>query len=817
MAKIIGNTTATPNPQPDWAQTDKTKADYIKNKPDLETRAQRLAEIDQADWEEDAVPQEWIDKEISKADFPYAVEGIGKLQKTKGSGYAYDFGRAYNRVYVERSGDGWGGHGGGQYAKFALTQDPVPVPDPDYKDWEKDENGNVIAPKEGKFNSSIPLRLPNSHIHVPANASAYNDRRQAMSLGCYEDKTKELKQEISEEITKNNDIILNRAEDTILGKVEDIVLNNIEDTANSVIVNKVGTLLVLDDIASNTSNLKIKTSPNAEVIVTAPNLSYAKEISASGSTSWYAAQIDVKPPKNSRITLSCDFENIGGTRVGIAIKPNGVSVVTEPQSSASSGSLTTTVDVGEYSRSVALRFYSNYSGQDIPSNCIFKNIVCSIEGIGADNSSDNSSQTIYIADDNGDIIIPAPEYSPVLVYSINNEDVSVEYKVDISKYFTTVENVTELPTININTNKIYNLYTATFIHNRHIVDNSKCYIVDRLPETGVPATDLSLSVVNGYYNAQDNEVYGYVDNTLSVALGCSVGWYPAALLLQLAHYDYAGIIDNIGKDPNDDTIRLLLEKKVYIYNNGWIEFTNSVIDERLPAPDAESGHWAYTVQRYGDRQDNYELCLISHTINELEKYKYQIPLRENGIIKVKAPVEDLDCANKAYVDKKCDFSSNLTKAQATQVAKINSTNASFDGTYDSLVNKAFIPTALSHLSSSANYRTVTDTEKTTWNNKLSQVFPGAPSSMGTKVFTPGWWTGYIEVEDAADTYMYRQYSLGTFYVSECTISNYRTCEVSVWNDRIKRRIEIDCNTGNWTPYNESGAVTSTALYAVKIQ
>lgn len=35
MAKIIGNTTATPNPQPDWNQTDETKADYIKNKPDL--------------------------------------------------------------------------------------------------------------------------------------------------------------------------------------------------------------------------------------------------------------------------------------------------------------------------------------------------------------------------------------------------------------------------------------------------------------------------------------------------------------------------------------------------------------------------------------------------------------------------------------------------------------------------------------------------------------------------------------------------------------------------------------------------------------
>ena len=30
---IVGNTTATPYPRPDWNQTDETKADYIKNKP----------------------------------------------------------------------------------------------------------------------------------------------------------------------------------------------------------------------------------------------------------------------------------------------------------------------------------------------------------------------------------------------------------------------------------------------------------------------------------------------------------------------------------------------------------------------------------------------------------------------------------------------------------------------------------------------------------------------------------------------------------------------------------------------------------------
>ena len=40
MAKIIGNTTATPNPCPDWAQTNSTKADYIKNKPTILTEEQ---------------------------------------------------------------------------------------------------------------------------------------------------------------------------------------------------------------------------------------------------------------------------------------------------------------------------------------------------------------------------------------------------------------------------------------------------------------------------------------------------------------------------------------------------------------------------------------------------------------------------------------------------------------------------------------------------------------------------------------------------------------------------------------------------------
>ena len=36
MAKIVGNTVGVPNPQSDWDQTDATKADFIKNKPDIQ-------------------------------------------------------------------------------------------------------------------------------------------------------------------------------------------------------------------------------------------------------------------------------------------------------------------------------------------------------------------------------------------------------------------------------------------------------------------------------------------------------------------------------------------------------------------------------------------------------------------------------------------------------------------------------------------------------------------------------------------------------------------------------------------------------------
>ena len=36
VGKVIGNTTSTPMAVPDWLQTDENKADFIKNKPDID-------------------------------------------------------------------------------------------------------------------------------------------------------------------------------------------------------------------------------------------------------------------------------------------------------------------------------------------------------------------------------------------------------------------------------------------------------------------------------------------------------------------------------------------------------------------------------------------------------------------------------------------------------------------------------------------------------------------------------------------------------------------------------------------------------------
>lgn len=71
MREIIGNTTATPNPNSDWLQNDESKAGYIKNKPILGVLAQKSV-VDKTDLTSD------IQQSLRNADV--ALQSLGKLK-----------------------------------------------------------------------------------------------------------------------------------------------------------------------------------------------------------------------------------------------------------------------------------------------------------------------------------------------------------------------------------------------------------------------------------------------------------------------------------------------------------------------------------------------------------------------------------------------------------------------------------------------------------------------------------------------------------------------------------------------------------------
>ncbi len=129
--------------------------------------------------------------------------------------------------------------------------------------------------------------------------------------------------------------------------------------------------------------------------------------------------------------------------------------------------------------------------------------------------------------------------------------------------------VTELPTENIDEDSFYRLLTGTLVFNQYVQNTYTCYCVETLPEVGEPATNLDQSQGNVYYNLSDGEVYGYVDDMLSMALSVPSGWYPASVLLGALGFQYNGVIFDILDDPRDNSFRLLLEYVIWQYKGKW--------------------------------------------------------------------------------------------------------------------------------------------------------------------------------------------------------------------------------------------------------
>lgn len=133
--------------------------------------------------------------------------------------------------------------------------------------------------------------------------------------------------------------------------------------------------------------------------------------------------------------------------------------------------------------------------------------------------------------------------------------------------------VVKLPTEDISESSFYRLVTATVVYNQNDCTESDyiCYCVDGLPEAGLPATNADMTVMNIYYNIQDDVGYGYIDDTLSAGLGVSIGWHEVSALLTVAGESYGGVITDIDDDPCDDATRILLKYDFYLYKNGWMK------------------------------------------------------------------------------------------------------------------------------------------------------------------------------------------------------------------------------------------------------
>jgi hypothetical protein len=127
--------------------------------------------------------------------------------------------------------------------------------------------------------------------------------------------------------------------------------------------------------------------------------------------------------------------------------------------------------------------------------------------------------------------------------------------------------VVALPTEDINEDVFYRLLTGTFVYNQYVENGYTVYCVEGLPEVGEPVTPDMVNVI-AYYNVQDGDVYGYIDDNLSSATGVPAGWYTLAMLAPSFGVEWSGIITDILDDPGDASLRILLEYVIYSYKDG---------------------------------------------------------------------------------------------------------------------------------------------------------------------------------------------------------------------------------------------------------
>ena len=133
-----------------------------------------------------------------------------------------------------------------------------------------------------------------------------------------------------------------------------------------------------------------------------------------------------------------------------------------------------------------------------------------------------------------------------------------------------ITDVLELPTEDINTSCFYRLTTGTFVYEGTKEGQHTIYCVDELPEVGEPVTIVDTNKIIAYFNVNSKTIHGYIDAMLSAGLGIPSGWYGEELFAAF-EVAYGGVITDIADSEGKEALFVLLERRMYFYDNGWCE------------------------------------------------------------------------------------------------------------------------------------------------------------------------------------------------------------------------------------------------------
>ena len=141
--------------------------------------------------------------------------------------------------------------------------------------------------------------------------------------------------------------------------------------------------------------------------------------------------------------------------------------------------------------------------------------------------------------------------------------------------------VLELPTEDIQENVFYRVPVATLYDGEtYYSDMITVRVVRSLPDIGEPYvvydTGRNYNHYNVYYDINNESLYAYSTEEMISEYGIydTVGWHSGnAIIYHELGCEFVGVVYDKNDIIDDCNVRLLIEYRLYHYNNGWIENT----------------------------------------------------------------------------------------------------------------------------------------------------------------------------------------------------------------------------------------------------